>query len=69
MSMLEAVDKWHKTKIGLSVFALAELALALLFVALAENSGSLLEYTIILFLGIGILQNTGKLIRTSLHGK
>jgi len=67
--MLEAVDKWHKTKIGLSVFALAELALALLFVALAENSGSLLEYTIILFLGIGILQNTGKLIRTSLHGK
>jgi uncharacterized membrane protein HdeD (DUF308 family) len=47
--MVEAIDKWHKTRTGYAVFGMAELALTYLLISLAIDSGNLLEY------GLGII--------------
>jgi hypothetical protein len=54
---LQAIDKWHKTKLGNLFFALFELAVAYLFASLAIDSGSLWQYAVAILLFIGAIQN------------
>jgi hypothetical protein len=61
---LQALDNWHKTKLGNLTFGLVELLASYLFVSLAIDSGSLLEYTAALILFVGAIQNFVKLFRT-----
>jgi hypothetical protein len=61
---MEAIDNWHKTKLGHLTFGIAELLLAYLFVSLSINSGSLFEYAITLILFAGAIQNFVEIIRS-----
>ncbi len=54
---LQAFEKWHKTRAGHLVLALAELALAYAFASLAINSGSLWQWALVLLLVVGFLRN------------
>jgi hypothetical protein len=54
---LQAIDKWHKTKLGNLFFALFELGVAYLFASLAIDSGSLWQYAVAILLFIGAIQN------------
>jgi hypothetical protein len=54
---LQAIDKWHKTKLGNLFFALFELTVAYLFASLAIDSGSLWQYAVAILLFIGAIQN------------
>lgn len=67
--MINQLDKWHKTKLGLLAFALVELALSYTFVSLAIDSGSLWYYLLTLIFLVGSLQNIAKLIGTLINGK
>ena len=67
--MFKKLDKWHKTKLGLLVFALVELALTYIFVSLAIDVGSLWYYLLTLIFLVGTLQNTLKLIGSFINGK
>jgi hypothetical protein len=60
--MLKTLDKWHKTKLGLLVFAIVELALAYGFVSLSIDRGNLVYYLLTLIFLVGFLQNFFKLI-------
>ena len=62
------LDKWHKTRAGLAVFALAELLLAYGAASWAIDSGNLLLYVATIVLVVGVLQNTFRLIGTYKHG-
>jgi hypothetical protein len=50
-------DTWHKTRIGHSVFAVVELAIAYIVGSRAISTGSWWEYGIAFFFLIGSLQN------------
>jgi len=67
--MLQQLDKWHKTNLGLFVFALVELAIAYGFVSLAIDQGNLWYYLLTLIFLVGALQNTIKLIGSLFDGK
>ena len=67
--MLKQLDKWHKTKLGLLVFGLVELAIAYGFVSLSIDRGNLWYYLLTLVFFVGSLQNLVKLIGTFFHGK
>jgi hypothetical protein len=54
---LQAIDNWHKTKVGHLTFGIAELLLAYLFASLSIDSGRLLEYAVTIVLFIGAIQN------------
>ena len=54
---LQAIDKFHKTRVGYLVFGLAELALAYLFARLAFPSGDWWEWLLALVFLFGFLQN------------
>jgi hypothetical protein len=54
---MEAIDRWHKTKVGHLTFGLAELLFAYLFISLAIDSGSLFEYLVAIILFAGAIQN------------
>lgn len=60
--MINKLDKWHKTKLGLLAFGLAELAIAYGFGSLAIDRGNLLWYLLTLIFLVGALQNFFKLI-------
>ncbi|MDB5164601.1 MAG: hypothetical protein JWL89_227 [Candidatus Saccharibacteria bacterium] len=60
--MIQKLDKWHKTKLGLLIFGLVELGLAYGFVSLAIDRGSFLYYAAALIFLIGALQNITKLV-------
>jgi hypothetical protein len=60
---LEAIDKWHKTRVGYSVFGLAELVLAYILASLAINSGSLWQYALTFILAYGGIANLVKSAR------
>lgn len=62
--MLQAVDKFHKTKSGYVIFGLVELALSYLCASFAVNSGSLWEWFLALIFLIGFLQNLVRLLLT-----
>jgi hypothetical protein len=67
--MFKQLDRWHKTRVGLFIFAIIELALAYMFVSLAIDKGSFLYYLLTLIFLVGGLQNIFKLIGTFFHGK
>jgi hypothetical protein len=54
---LQAIEKFHKTRLGCFVFGLAELGLAYLFASLAISSGDWWEYLLAIILLFGFLQN------------
>ena len=67
--MFNRLDKWHKTKPGLLVFALLELALAYGFVSLSIDRGNLFWYLLTLIFLVGFLQNLIKLIGKLFNGR
>lgn len=60
--MIAKLDKWHKTKLGLLVFALIELAIAYGFFSLSIDRGNFWWYLLTLIFLVGFLQNFFKLI-------
>ena len=65
---MNALDKWHKTRMGLLVFALVELLLAYGAASWAIDSGNLLLYIATIILLIDGIQNLAKLVIALLHG-
>ena len=61
--MLKQLDTWHKTKLGLLVFALLELAICYGFASLAIDRGNLWWYLLTLVFLFGFLQNGLKCIK------
>jgi hypothetical protein len=62
------IDHWHKTKVGLLVFGLAELALGYGAFSWAVNLGNFLLYFIMAILFIGGISNLFHLIGALVHG-
>ncbi|HEX7632864.1 MAG TPA: hypothetical protein VF401_00910 [Candidatus Saccharimonadales bacterium] len=62
--MINKLDTWHKTKLGLLIFGLVELGLAYGFVSLAIDRGSFLYYLLALIFLVGALQNLLKLLKS-----
>lgn len=67
--MIKQLDKWHKTKLGLLVFAFVELVAVYAFISLAIDRGNFLYYFLALIFLIGSLQNLYILIRKLIHGR
>jgi hypothetical protein len=67
--MIHKLDRWHKTKGGLLVFAILELGLAYLFVSLAIDRGNLFYYALSLILFVGTLKNLFRFIGSFINGK
>ena len=67
--MLNKLDKWHKSRLGLLVFGLVELAAAYGFVSLSIDRGNLWWYLLTLIFLVGALQNLFKLIGTFTNGR
>jgi hypothetical protein len=65
---INKLDQWHKTKTGLLVFGLAELALAYASFCLAVNLGNFLLYFLMAILFVGGLKNIFRLIGALTHG-
>lgn len=65
--MLKQLDRWHRTKLGLLVFGLVELAFAYVLVSAAIDRGQFLYYALALILLFGALQNLFRLIGTFTH--
>ncbi|HEY5442136.1 MAG TPA: hypothetical protein VIJ68_01210 [Candidatus Saccharimonadales bacterium] len=61
------LDSWHKTKSGLLVFALIELAIAYGFIGLSIDRGNFLWYLLALIFLVGGLWNLFKLIGKLIH--
>ena len=61
--MLKQLDAWHKTKLGLLVFALLELAICYGFASLAIDRGNLWWYLLTLLFLFGFLQNFVRCIK------
>ncbi|HVX24501.1 MAG TPA: hypothetical protein VG992_04140 [Candidatus Saccharimonadales bacterium] len=66
--MLNKLDHWHKTRVGLAVFGVVELAIAYGFASLAIDRGNLWWYVLTLIFLVGALQNAAHFIGTFLHG-
>jgi hypothetical protein len=60
--MLNKLDKWHKTKLGLLVFAIVEVAITYGFASLSIDRGNLWWYLLTLIFLVGFLQNFVRLI-------
>lgn len=54
---VQAIDRFHTTRLGYGVFGVIELGLAYLFGSLAINSGSIWEWTLTVILVFGTLHN------------
>jgi hypothetical protein len=67
--MLKRFDKWHKTKSGLLVSGLIELAITYGFISLAIDRGNLWWYLLTLVFFVGALQNLIKLIGVIFNGR
>jgi hypothetical protein len=67
--MIKTLDKWHKTRLGLLVFAVVEGAIAYGFISLAIDRGSVWWYLLALIFLVGTLQNIFRLIGSFFHGK
>ena len=64
MKLVVALHRWHLTRTGLAVFGLAELGAAMLLISLAFETGSLLQYLLVMLLLVGALQNVVRFVRT-----
>jgi len=60
---MRQLNKWHKTKSGLLVFALVELLITYGFVSLAIDRGNLWYYLLTLIFLVGSLQNLFKFLK------
>ncbi len=60
---MEKIDAWHKTKLGLLIFALLELAICYGFASLAIDRGNPWWYLLTLIFLFGFLQNAVKLLQ------
>jgi hypothetical protein len=67
--MLQQLDRWHKTRPGLTVFGLVELALTYGFMSLAIDRGNLWWYLLTLLFLVGALQNFVHLIGSYVRGR
>jgi hypothetical protein len=67
--MIQKLDKWHKTRLGLLAFALVELLVAYGFMSLSIDRGNFFYYLLTLIFLVGSLQNFVKLIGAFFHGK
>jgi len=67
--MLNQLDKWHKSRPGLAVFAIVELVIADGFFSLSVDRGNFWWYILTLIFLVGALQNLVKLIGSLFHGK
>lgn len=65
--MIKQLDKFHKTKLGLLVFALVEAALVVAFFGLSVDRGNFLWYLLTLVFLFGTIQNFIKLIGKIIH--
>jgi len=68
MKMMKKLDKWHKTKSGLLVFVLAELAIAYGLASWSINSGNLWLYLLTIIFFVGAMKNFFKLIGAFVRG-
>jgi hypothetical protein len=59
---LQAIDKFHKTRLGYTVFGLVELALAFAAANWAIDNGSLWLWILTVIFLFGGLQNLGRLL-------
>jgi len=55
--MIEKFDKWHKTRPGLLIFGVLELAIAYGFASLSIDRGNIVWYLLTLIFLVGGLQN------------
>ena len=68
--MLNRLDNWHKTRWGLLVFGLIELAIAYGFASMSIDRGNFWWYLLTLVFLVGALQNIFRFIGTFFrHGK
>ncbi len=67
--MIQKLDTWHKTKLGLLLFALVELAIAYGFMCLSIDRGNFFWYVLTLVFLIGFLKNTVALAATLLPSR
>lgn len=67
--MFSKFGTWRKTKTGLLIVGLAELAIAYGFGSLAIDRGSWWWYVLTLIFFVGGLRNLATLIGRLLHGK
>lgn len=66
--IVDKLDKWHKTRLGLLVFGVIELGVSYGFICLAIDRGNLWWYILSLIFLVGSLQNIVKLV-TSYFGR
>ncbi len=66
--MLKTLDKFHRSRPGLVVFALVELGMAYVFMSWAIDSGNWFDYLFVLLFAVGFLQNVMRLIGSFVHG-
>lgn len=66
--MIQKLNKWHKTKLGLLVFGLVELAIAYGFISLSIDRGNFFWYLLALIFLVGALQNLFRLIGQLING-
>lgn len=68
MKTINKFDRWHKTRSGLLIFGLIELALAYGFASLSIDRGNLWWYLLTIIFLVGALQNLFRLIGNLIHG-
>ncbi|HVW22889.1 MAG TPA: hypothetical protein VHB51_00120 [Candidatus Saccharimonadales bacterium] len=66
--MLNTLDHWHKTRLGLVVFAVVEAGATYGFASLAIDRGSFWWYLLTLLFLVGTLQNIVHLFGSYFHG-
>lgn len=64
---IKKINKWHETKLGLSVFLMVELALAYGFMSWAIYNGNIICWIITIFFFVGFVKNTLKLFGRLIH--
>jgi hypothetical protein len=67
--MIRKLDAWHRSRSGLFVFGLVELAITYGFAGLAIDRGNPWWYLLTLVFFVGALRNFVKLIGAFSHGK
>jgi hypothetical protein len=65
---MRRIHKWHRSRLGLLIFGLIELAIAYGFASLAIDRGNLLWYLLALVFLIGFLHNSFRLIGSFING-
>ena len=67
--MLNRLNRWHGTKLGLFLFGLIELAISYGFISLAIDRGNLWWYLLALIFFVGALNNWFRVIGDFFRGQ